>query len=134
MKWKILDGAIVWTPIGSMVDNMSNEKLRAAKREAASELRRPGEAWVVTAQPVKEPMDRTRNLSDRFRLRSDRRNLENDDVVLKTFTLPLDAARLKVRGIIDGISQPGHREIVERWRQLPDGQIEFTVRYLPLAD
>jgi hypothetical protein len=24
--------------------------------------------------------------------------------------------------------------VVENWRQLPDGQIEFTIRHLPAAD
>jgi hypothetical protein len=24
--------------------------------------------------------------------------------------------------------------VVENWRQLPDGQIEFTMRHLPTAD
>jgi hypothetical protein len=85
-------------------------------------------------QPVKEVMDRPRLLSDRIRLHSDRRKIENGDVVLATFTLPLEAARLKVREIIDGISQRGYQEVVERWRQLPNGLIEFTVRHLPIAD
>jgi hypothetical protein len=85
-------------------------------------------------QPAKEVVDRSRFLSDRFRSRSDRLKIENDQVVSETFTLPLEAARLKVRDIIDGISRRGYREIVERWRQLPNGQIEFTVRHLPVAD
>jgi hypothetical protein len=113
---------------------MPNDKLREVKREGASELRRPRHTRVVAMQPVKEVMDRPRLVSDRFRLHSDRRRLENDDVVLETFTLPLEAARLKVRDIIDGISQRGYQEVVERWRQLPSGQIEFTVRHLPIAD
>ena len=116
-----------------MIGTMSNDS-RAVKREVASELRRPRYARAVTMQPVNEVSDRTRLPSDRFRLHSDRRRIEIDDVVLETFTLPLEAARLKVREIIDGISQRGYREVVERWRQLPSGQIEFTVRHLPIAD
>ena len=114
--------------------NMSNDKLREVKREVPSELRRPRHAWVVTTQPVKAVMDRPRLLSDRSRLHNDRRKIENDDVVPQTFTLPLEAARLKVRDVIDGISQRGYQEVVERWRQLPNGLIEFTVRHLPIAD
>ena len=72
--------------------------------------------------------------SGRSRLRSDRRKIENNDVVIETFTLPLEAARLKVRDVIDDTSRRGYQEIVERWRQLPDGQIEFTMRRLPIAD
>jgi hypothetical protein len=134
-KWKIFGKAITWLqPFMRVSGRMSNDKLRAGKREVASELRRPGHVWVVTTQPVKEVMDRPRRLSDRIRSRSDLCKIENDDVVLETFTLPLEAARLKVRDIIDGISRRGYQQIVERWRQLPNGQIEFTVRQLPLAD
>jgi len=28
----------------------------------------------------------------------------------------------------------GYKMIIENWRQLPDGQIEFTMRRLPTAD
>ena len=79
-------------------------------------------------------MDRPRLLSDRVRLRSDRRKIEIDNVVLKTFTLPLEAARLEVRAIIDDNSQRGYQKIVERWRRLPDGQIEFIMRRVPVVD
>jgi hypothetical protein len=48
----------------------------------------------------------------------------------KTFTLPLDAARLKAREILKGLPQAGYMAVVENWRQLPDGQIEFTMRHL----
>jgi hypothetical protein len=51
----------------------------------------------------------------------------------KIFTLPIDAARLKAREIIDQFPQTGFMPIVENWRQLPDGQIEFTMRHLPTA-
>jgi hypothetical protein len=113
---------------------MPNDKLGEVKREVVPELLRPRNARAATTQPVKEVMDRPRFLSDRFRLHGDRRKIESDDVVLETFTLPLEAARLKVRDIIDGISQHGYQKVVERWRQLPNGQIEFTVRHLPFAD
>jgi hypothetical protein len=113
---------------------MPNDRLGEVKRDVPSELFRPRHARAATTQPVKEVMDRPQLLSDRLRLHGDRRKIESDDVILETFRLPLEAARLKVRDIIDGISQRGYRKIVERWRQLPNGQIEFTVRHLPLAD
>jgi hypothetical protein len=47
------------------------------------------------------------------------------------FTLPVDAARLKAREIIDQSPQSGYLPIVENWRQLSDGKIEFTMRRLP---
>jgi hypothetical protein len=50
------------------------------------------------------------------------------------FTLPVDAARLKAREIIDQSPQSGYLPIVENWRQLSDGKIEFTMRRLPAAD
>ena len=52
----------------------------------------------------------------------------------KTFTLPIDAARLKAREILNRFPQAGYMAVVENWRQLPDGQIEFTMRHLPAAD
>jgi hypothetical protein len=52
----------------------------------------------------------------------------------KTFTLPLDAARLKAREILNEFPRAGYMAVVENWRQLPDGQIEFTMRHLPAAE
>ena len=57
------------------------------------------------------------------------------DVFLdETITLPLQAARLKARQILDELPADSYMTIVENWRQLPDGQIEFTIRRLPTAD
>lgn len=53
---------------------------------------------------------------------------------LEIFKLPVDAARQKAREIIDQFPQGGFIPIVENWRQLPDGQIEFTIRHLPTAE
>jgi hypothetical protein len=50
------------------------------------------------------------------------------------FTLPIEAARLKAREILDQFPQAGYATVVENWRQLPDGQIEFTMRHLPTTD
>jgi hypothetical protein len=52
----------------------------------------------------------------------------------QTFTLPLDDARLKAREILNRESEGGYAPIVEQWRQLPDGQIEFTMRCVRTAD
>jgi hypothetical protein len=51
-----------------------------------------------------------------------------------TFRLPIDAARRKAREVIDHKSQDGLTPTVENWRQLPDGQIEFAIRYFLTAD
>jgi hypothetical protein len=50
------------------------------------------------------------------------------------FTLPIDAARRKAREILGRLPNAGTTTVVENWRQLSDGQIEFTVRHLPTAD
>jgi hypothetical protein len=74
--------------------------------------------------------NRPSDLADRL---SNRR--EPDDVFLReTFTLPVDVARLKAREILNQFPQGGNTAIVERWRQLPDGQIEFTMRRLRATD
>ena len=46
----------------------------------------------------------------------------------ETFRLSVGAARRKARDVIDQMPQNGLRSIVENWRPLPDGQIEFVVR------
>jgi hypothetical protein len=50
------------------------------------------------------------------------------------FTLPVEAARLKAREILNSPPQDGGTIIVEQWRQLPDGLIEFAARRLPAKD
>jgi hypothetical protein len=50
------------------------------------------------------------------------------------FTLPLDAARCKAREIIDQAPRSGLKSTIEKWRQLPDGQIEFAIRHFPAED
>jgi len=67
---------------------------------------------------------RPRDLADRM---SDGRPLE-------ILTLPLDAARSKAREVIDQSPQRGFTPIIEKWRQLPDGQIEFAIRHFPAGD
>jgi hypothetical protein len=71
-----------------------------------------------------------RDLADRM---SNRR--ESDDGFRReTFKLPLEVARAKAREILTSLPQGGYSTIVEQWRQLPDGQIEFTMRRLRTAD
>lgn len=67
---------------------------------------------------------RPRDLADRM---SDRQQSE-------IFRLPIDAARCKAREIIDQGPQAGYVQVVENWRSLPDGRIEFTMRHLPAAN
>jgi hypothetical protein len=74
-------------------------------------------------------------MADRSRELREVRRLEGDDGFLReTFTLSLNAARLKARQILDEYPAGGYITVVENWRQLPDGQIKFTMRRLPTAD
>jgi hypothetical protein len=75
-------------------------------------------------------MKRMRDPADR----GDLRNSATDDFVGQTFTLPLEAARLTVRDILGRVPQGGCRMIVERWQELPDRKIEFTLRRMPASD
>jgi hypothetical protein len=132
-EWKTSDETIIWLrPFMIVSGNMSNDKSRDVKH-TASGLCRSGRAQTVATRPNEDPVGRPRLVSDRFRLQGDRRKIAND-VVLETFTLPLEAARLEARAIIGDMSQRGYQKIVERWRQLPNGLIEFTMRRLPATD
>jgi hypothetical protein len=57
-----------------------------------------------------------------------------DGIIRETFRLPVEAARVKAREIISEFPHGGYLTIVEQWRQLPDGQIELTMRSLRAAD
>jgi hypothetical protein len=52
----------------------------------------------------------------------------------RIFKLPVEAARRKAREILNQTPQGNYTPIVENWRQLPNGQIEFTMRHLRTAD
>lgn len=67
-------------------------------------------------------------LADRAHEQNNGSKLKDGDFSVETFTLPVETARRKVRDIIARVPQRGQSGIVERWRQLPDGQIRFTMR------
>jgi hypothetical protein len=67
---------------------------------------------------------RPRDLADRM----------SDGQPLEILTLSLDAARRKAREIIGQSPQRGFLPVIEKWTQLPDGQIEFAIRHLPTSD
>jgi hypothetical protein len=61
--------------------------------------------------------------------------LEPDDGFLREmFRLPVEAARTKAREILNQFPEGGYMTVVEQWRQLPDGQIEFIMRRLRSGD
>ena len=69
-------------------------------------------------------MKRPKDLADRSSELRDVCGLGSDGSLRETFTLPLLAARQ----IIDEYPAVGYMTIVENWRHLPNGQIEFTMR------
>jgi hypothetical protein len=58
----------------------------------------------------------------------------DDGLVRQTLRLPVEAARVKAREIINQCPQGNYMTIVEQWRQLSDGQIELTMRRLRATD
>src|SRR6185437_6068013 len=51
-----------------------------------------------------------------------------------TFALPREAARAKARELFARYPKAAYMTEIESWRELPDGEIEFTMRRLPTAD
>jgi hypothetical protein len=74
--------------------------------------------------------DRPRDLAERMA----RRKAADDGFVRETFTLPRPAARAKARAFLDRYPAAGYMSKVESWRELPGGDIEFTMRRLRSAD
>lgn len=58
----------------------------------------------------------------------------DDGCVKETYTLPRDEARVRARAILDRWPAAAYMTAVESWRELPGGQIEFTIRRLRSAD
>jgi hypothetical protein len=71
---------------------------------------------------------RPRDLADRM---ARRRKLE--DGYLRE-TLPREKARAKARDFLTRYPKAAYMSSVESWRELPGGDIEFTMRRLPSAD
>ncbi|SFK11210.1 hypothetical protein [Methylocapsa palsarum] len=52
----------------------------------------------------------------------------------ETYTLPREDAREKAREWFNAFPKAAYMTEIESWREMPDGQIEFTIRRLPTAD
>ena len=50
------------------------------------------------------------------------------------FVLPIEAARVKAREVLNQPPEGGYTTVVESWQQLSDGRIEFGVRRLLTRD
>jgi hypothetical protein len=74
-----------------------------------------------------------KDLADRMAAR--RRQARADDgYARETFTLPRDQARRTARAFLDRWPAAAYMSQVESWRELPGGEIEFTMRRLRSAD
>jgi hypothetical protein len=62
------------------------------------------------------------------------RRKPDDGYLRETFTLPRDKARARARDFLDRYPKAAYMSSVESWRELPDGDIEFTMRRLASAD
>jgi hypothetical protein len=79
-------------------------------------------------------MPRTpRDLADRMAAR--RRQAKADDgYARETFTQPREQARQTARAFLNRWPAAAYMSAVETWRELPGGEIEFTMRRLRSAD
>jgi hypothetical protein len=73
---------------------------------------------------------RPRDLADRMASR----RKPDDGFLRETFRLPREAARTRAREFLSRFPKAAYMSGVESWRQLPDGDIEFTMRRLRSAD
>ncbi|MDB5650364.1 MAG: hypothetical protein JWL62_1884 [Hyphomicrobiales bacterium] len=81
----------------------------------------------------KMPADLARSLSRRS-LASRASDAASSAFRRETFTLPRHQAREKAREWFNSFPKQAYMTEIESWRELADGQIEFTMRRLPTAD
>ncbi|MDA9431613.1 hypothetical protein [Bradyrhizobium sp. CCBAU 51627] len=79
--------------------------------------------------------DRPRDLAERMaRRRKQAGETPADGYLRESFTLPRAAARARAQAFFARYPKAGYMSEVETWRELPGGDIEFTMRRLPSAD
>jgi hypothetical protein len=74
------------------------------------------------------------DLADRMAGRASRPRKPDDGFLRETFTLPREKARATARDFLTRYPKGGYMSAVETWRELPSGDIEFTMRRLRSAD
>ena len=77
-----------------------------------------------------KPSDVARRLGDKSRARARERSPWRRE----TYTLPRVEARAKAHEWFTSFPKAAYMTEIEFWRELSDGQIEFTIRRLPSAD
>ncbi|QPF82769.1 hypothetical protein IC762_23880 [Bradyrhizobium genosp. L] len=75
-------------------------------------------------------VSRPRDLASRMAAR----RKAGDGYLRETFTLPRDQARTRARAFLSRYPKAAYMSAVESWRELPGGDIEFTMRRLATAD
>jgi len=79
--------------------------------------------------------DRPKDLARRMARDTARRRPARVDAYRReTFSLPRVAAREKAREMFGRYPKAAYMTAIESWRELPGGEIEFTMRRLPSAD
>ncbi|MBR0833107.1 hypothetical protein JQ612_07870 [Bradyrhizobium manausense] len=78
--------------------------------------------------------DRPRDLAERMARRRKPAAKAGDGYLPESFTLPRAAARARAQAFFARYPKAGYMSEVETWRELPGGDIEFTMRRLPSAD
>jgi hypothetical protein len=82
--------------------------------------------------------DRPRDLAERMARRrkpaTGAGDKAGDGYLRESFTLPRAAARARAQAFFARYPKAGYMSEVENWRELPGGDIEFTMRRLPSAD
>jgi hypothetical protein len=77
---------------------------------------------------------RPRDLASRMASRRKPGKDFKDGFLRETFTLPRDKARDRARDFLNRYPKAAYMSAVESWRELPGGDIEFTMRRLSSAD
>jgi hypothetical protein len=77
----------------------------------------------------KTPRDLAEGMAERRQ-----RRLRDDGFVRETFVQARDDARRTARAFLERFPKQAYMSEVERWRETPDGAIEFTMRRLRTAD
>jgi hypothetical protein len=82
--------------------------------------------------------DRPRDLAERMARRRKPAiaagDKAGDGYLRESFILPRADARARARAFFARYPKAGYMSEVENWRELPGGDIEFTMRRLPSAD
>jgi hypothetical protein len=84
--------------------------------------------------PPKQPRDVAAGLAARSRRRTRARAQEGRAWRRETFVLPRPEARAKAREWFNRFPKAAYMTEIEFWRELPNDEIEFTIRRLPSAD